>query len=161
LPVDRGRSDLDREIPAGVAKVGSRLAQPALPFWVRLAFRGLVKGGDESIGDAFRCGPRADCPSCVTCGLANEADPTGGSSLQLGDERWVFTFESPQRGLDLVSIQTRLLHDLVRAHDSSGAFEHLHDRSEHGQVSPGPGLVHVPIHSDATDKANDCGTLGI
>ena len=100
---------------------------PAGTFpWPRTAFRGLVKGGDEAIGDALGCGPRADRSSCVTSGLANEADPTGGSSLQLGDERWVFTFESPQRDLDVVSVHTRLLHDLVRAHDSPGALEHLH-----------------------------------
>jgi len=53
-----------------------------------------------------------------------------------------------------------LLLDLVRAHDSSRALEHLHDRSEHVQVSAGPGLVHAPIHSEATDKAGDYGTLG-
>ena len=63
----------------------------------------------------------------------------------------------PGAGSDLVGIQTGLLHDLVRANASSGALEHLHDRREHGQVSAGPGLVHAPIHSEATDRAGDRG----
>jgi hypothetical protein len=64
-------------------------ASPSL--WVRLAFRGLVKSRDESIGDAFRCGPRADRPSCMAsrC-LPMRMIPPEASSLQLRDEGRLF-----------------------------------------------------------------------
>lgn len=76
LAVDRGRSDLNREIPTCVAKVSGGLAQPALPLWIRLSVGCQVEGANESIGDALGSGPRPDRASCVTSGLANETDPT-------------------------------------------------------------------------------------
>lgn len=143
-----------------MAEVGGALTEPPLPLGVWLAIRCLIESADESVCDGLRGRPCTDGAPGVPCGTSYETDPTRGTTLEFGDEGRVFALKRAQRGFHLVSVQTRLLNDLIRAHRSSRALKYLHDRSEHGKVSTGPRLVHAPIDSDATDKARDCGTLG-